>query len=96
LEPRKGLKGLKEHRAYAIDESEWLAKPAARIGRQDVFEKLGEPLVQRSVPGKETAIYNDEQGWFAFLYGAYDSYELVIRFETDLVSEAKLEEIGSG
>jgi hypothetical protein len=61
-----------------------------------VFEKLGEPLVQRSVPGKETAIYNDEQGWFAFLYGAYDSYELVIRFETDLVSEAKLEEIGSG
>jgi hypothetical protein len=64
--------------------------------RKDVFDKLGEPLVHRFVAGKETAIYNSEQGYFAFVYGAYEGHELVIRFENEIVSDARIEQTGTG
>jgi len=52
---------------------------------------LGEPLVHRFVVGKETLIYNHEQGEYFFLYGTYEGNELVIRLTDQIVSEVKLE-----
>jgi len=70
-----------------------------RVGattRTEVFEKMGEPLVDRFVAGKETAIYNHEQGTFWFIYGTYEGHELIIRFENQVVSEVKIEKTGTG
>jgi outer membrane protein assembly factor BamE (lipoprotein component of BamABCDE complex) len=64
--------------------------------RKEVFDKLGEPLVHRFVAGKETAIYISEQGYFWFVYGTYEGHELVICFENDIVSDARIEQTGTG
>lgn len=64
--------------------------------RQEVFTQLGEPLVHRFVAGKETAIYNNEHGYFAFLYGTYEGHELIVRFENQIVAEARIEKTGDG
>ena len=63
--------------------------------REEVLTTLGEPLVHRIVVGKETLIYNHEQGEYFFLYGTYEGHELVIRFENRTVSEVKIEKTGS-
>jgi len=67
-----------------------------KTNKKEVFEKLGEPLVHRFVAGKETVIYNHEQGKYFFLYGTYNGNELVIRFEKEIVIEAKIEKTGEG
>ena len=64
--------------------------------RKEVFEKLGEPLVHRFTAGKETVIYNHEQGQYFFMYGKYIGNELVIRFENKIVSEVKIEKTCTG
>lgn len=64
--------------------------------KQEVFEKLGEPLTHRVVAGRETAVYNNERGTFWFLFGTYEGNELVVRFEKEIVSEVKVEQTGSG
>ena len=56
---------------------------------------LGEPLVHRFVVGKETLIYNHEQGEYFFLYGTYEGNELVIRLTDQIVFEVKLEKTDS-
>lgn len=64
--------------------------------REEVFNKLGEPLVHRIVAGRETAIYNHEKGEYWFLYGTYEGRELVLRFDGNVVADARIEETGSG
>ena len=59
--------------------------------RDEVFNKLGEPLVHRVVAGRETAIYSHEKGEYWFLYGTYEGRELVLQFDAD----ARIEEAGS-
>ena len=64
--------------------------------REEVLNTLGEPLVNRIVVGKETLIYNHEQGEYFFLYGTYEGNELILRMENQIVVEAKVEKTGSG
>ena len=64
--------------------------------REEVLNTLGEPLVHRIVVGKETLIYNHEQGEYFFLYGTYEGNELILRLENQIVVEAKVEKTGSG
>jgi hypothetical protein len=63
--------------------------------RSEVFDKLGEPSVHRFVAGRETAVYESDRMEFWFFYGTYKSYELVIRFENQVVSDARIEKAGS-
>ena len=39
--------------------------------KKEVLDTLREPLVHRFVAGRETVIYNHEQGEYWFLYGTY-------------------------
>lgn len=64
--------------------------------RTEVFDKLGEPLVHRFVAGKETAIYDSVRLEFWFIYGTYEGRELVIHFDNQVVSDARVEKTGSG
>jgi hypothetical protein len=64
--------------------------------RNEVFDKLGEPLVHRFVAGRETAIYSADRFSFLLLYGSYEGRELVIRFENQTVSDARIEKSASG
>lgn len=64
--------------------------------RAEVFDKLGEPQVHRFVAGKETAVYGSDREEFYVYYGTYESHELVIRFENQVVSDARIEKNGSG
>lgn len=64
--------------------------------RSEVLQKLGEPLVHRTVNGQETMIYNSEKGTFYFLYGEYEGFELVIRYDGEVVKQVAAEKTGSG
>ncbi len=64
--------------------------------RAEVFEKLGEPAVHRFVAGRETAVYSNSYEDFMVFYGTYSAQELVIRFENNVVADAKIEKTGSG
>lgn len=64
--------------------------------KKEVFTTLGEPLVHRFIAGKETVIYNHEQGEYFVVYGTYQGNELVIRLKNEIVSEVKIEKTGSG
>ena len=64
--------------------------------RTEVLETLGEPLVHRIVAGRETLIYNHEQGDYFFLYGTYEGNEMVLRLKNQIVVEAIIEKTGSG
>ena len=64
--------------------------------RTEVLGTLGEPLVHRTVAGRETLIYNHERGDYFFVYGTYEGNELVLRLKNQIVVEARIEKTGSG
>lgn len=67
-----------------------------KTSREEVLNRLGEPLVHREVAGLETMIYNHESGNFFVLYGEYEGQELVIRFKDQIVADVDIEQTGDG